>query len=408
MTAARVNDSPRPVEGEAVRDLLRDELDATAIHGISVTRRTRDAVYLVVLSSCSWDGRDVLDLRTVVVDLDDEAVRPTDNGIWIPRDGEVSESLVRLCARATSDLSGSTAGSPPATESLVDGLDPDLLLDRRLDPGAADDSGQQRTDMMDRHTGIDPARSWGYGAGPPPEIDRLVERLEGADLDPAEHTTRLVWGRKEPMDRKPRPVDELLGNYGVELLPRSSGLVALDVDYPDEFPADVELPETLEISSPHGSDDQRHILLRCDRKDEIADELGAWAVQSVSWGDLWIGDRYLVGPGSQLSEFGCDDGDHERGEPGGCPACESETGGYYVILSDAPIAAVEPETILELVDVDEGEPRNRGADPDPPGDDEALADDEGRCSACDTIRPLDDLKSTTIGGERMHFCRGGC
>jgi len=208
----------------------------------------------------------------------------------------------------------------------------------------------QDVDEMRSHGGIDPAREWGYGAGPPPEVSIVVERLEEAGLDPSEHLSQLVWGNKTPIDRVTRPVDGLVGNYGIELLPRESGLVALDVDYPEEFPVDDDLPETLEVSSPHGSDDQRHILLKCDDKERLAEDLGAWTIRSAEWGDLWIGGCHVVGPGSQLSEFGCDEGSNDRGERGGCEACENPEAGRYRIVQNAPIAEVEPETILELID----------------------------------------------------------
>jgi hypothetical protein len=184
--------------------------------------------------------------------------------------------------------------------------------------------------------------------------------------------------------------------------------VARAVDSPDECPdeAEAELPETLEISSPHGDDSRRHILLRCDEKDRVAEELGAWAVQSVEWGDLWIGDRYLVGPGSQLSEFGCDHGPHDRGDAGGCPACGDPDRGYYRVVRDAPIATVSAETVLDLVETGEGELRDEQAAPDAPNPDVL------ECHNCGAEYPVeaaeDDLEVIEVAGRPYQKCRAGC
>jgi len=412
------------VETETVRERLDEELDGD-LHGLTVTRRQGETVYCVAVRSTTWDRVDegvdydvpVLDARTVVVDFSEDAVRVSDNGLWVPQEEGVASSLTQLLARASNDLGGGVEeDASPLYTSAEDTLDPDLLLDREIE--VEDDSvGGQHTEKMESHGGIDPARSWGYGAGPPPELDDVVARLREAGLDESDHLTRLVWGKKEPMDRTPRPVEELTGNYGIELLPRESGLVAIDVDYPEHFP-DSELPETFEVSSPHGDDSQRHIILRCDDKEAIAEELGAWAVQAADWGDLWIGDRYLVGPGSQLSEFGCDDGEHTRGERGGCSACTDTESGYYEVLTDAPIATVEPDVILDLLDDTEGYSlRNGRADNDPPESAEAHTvegetEDGVACDNCGETFPEseaeDALKELPVGDSTRRICRGGC
>lgn len=403
---------------ETVRERLEGELEGGRIHGLVVTRRQSDTIYVVVVQSTTWDAIDddvdldipVLDMRTAVVDLDKDTVRVSNNGIWVPRSTEIAGGLTQLLGRTTSDLNGAVGeGAGPLLKSAVDGLEADMLLERELE--VREEVQDQYVSKMENTVGIDPSRPWGYGAGPPPEIDRVVELLEAAGLDPAEHVTRLVFGKKEPMDRKPRPVDELKGNYGIELLPRKSGLIAIDVDYPEHFP-EAELPDTLEVSSPHGDDDRRHVILRCDDKERIAEEIGAWAVQSVPWGDLWIGDRYVVGPGSQLSEFGCDDGEHERGERGGCERCEDPDGGYYRIVNDVPIATVDADAILELVPeeiLEAAELRNGRADNDPP---EGAEPDEPTGPVCDNCGAVHDdedaLKQLVVAGDTRQICRGGC
>ena len=405
----------------SVRERIEEELDADRIHGLVVTRQNGNTVYAVVASSMTWDrveGEDVdidlpvIDVRTVVVDFEKDTVKVSDNGIWMPQGEGVAEGLTQVLGRTTTDLSGGTDPDVgPALKSAVEGVDPDLLLDREIDVDEAVEG--QAVDRMQREPGIDPARSWGYGGGPPPEIERVVDRLEEAGLDPSEHFTRLQWGQKAPYSREHRYSPEgLTGNYGIELEPRDSGLVAIDVDYPEHFP-DTELPETFAVSSPHGDDTQRHIILRCDEKERIAEHIGAWAVQSVEWGDLWIGDRYVVGPGSQLSEYACDDGEYTRTNLGGCSECSDPDGGYYTIVNDAPIATVDAETIIGLLDDsidDETVLRNGRADNDPPESDDDQEDetDAPRCDNCGEIRDPEDLKELSVAGSTRRICRGGC
>ncbi|GGJ17597.1 hypothetical protein GCM10008995_29240 [Halobellus salinus] len=406
-----------------VRERIEEALGQDRIHGLTVTRRDDETVYCVVVQSTTADRVDgapdyefpVLDARTVVVDFSDDTVTVGDNGLWVPQDQDVAESLTQMFGRATSDLGGGTdPDAGPALKSAVEGVDVGLLLERETELPTTQDG--QHVDRMESHGGIDPSRPWGYGAGPPPEVDDVVARLEEADLSAEEHLTRLVWGKKEPMDRVPRPVDELAGNYGIELLPRDYGLVALDVDYPGEFPEEFDLPETLEVSSPHGDDSRRHIILKCSQKGKIKEEIGAWAVQSVEWGDLWIGDRYVVGPGSQLSEFGCDDGDHTRGDRGGCDACTDEEGGFYRVVNDAPIATVDAETIVELLEVSDGYTLRERAPEAPDVDDEADVDEgDGGLPTCDNCgasyteeEAPELLKELSVGGSTRRICRGGC
>lgn len=415
-------------ETASVRERLAEELDGD-LHGLTVTRRQGETVYCVAVRSTTWDRVDdgvdfdvpVLDARTVVVDFSEDAVRVSDNGLWVPRgeDGEVASSLTSLLARASNDLGGGVEeDAGPLYKSAEESVDVDLLLDREMELPPEGVEGQH-VDKMERHVGIDPERPWGYGAGPPPEVEGVSERLTEAGLEPSEHLTRLVWGKKEPMDRLPRPAEELTGNYGIELLPRASGLIAIDVDYPEEFPEEFELPETFEVSSPHGDDTQRHIILRCDEKERLAAELDAWAIQAAPWGDLWIGDRYVVGPGSQLSEYGCDNGEHDRGDKGGCSACEDESGGYYEVVNDAPIATIEGDVILDLLDASPGyERRNGRADNDPPnredveGVDDVEETEEESGPVCDNCGAEhvdgETLKDLAVGGSTRRICRGGC
>jgi hypothetical protein len=309
----------------------------------------------------------VVDARTVVVDLEDEVVTATENGLWVPRDESVVRQITSGMARAQTDASGDVDDAPPIRRSSdeVD-LDVELLLGREWE---ADDGGQH-VDRMRREPGVSPARSWGYGGDPPPEAADMADRLEAVGLDPSDHLARLRWGKKRPIDREPRPLEELVGNYGVETRARDEGLVILDLDYPEYFPDGVDLPETFTVTSPHGSDDRHHRYYKCHNKETFASEVGAWAVQGATWGELWVGNGFGVGIGSQLSAFGCNTGDFERGEPGACPRCDDPDRGYYRVLDDRQIAEVDVETLLDVLErSSEWEPRERVPE-SPDSDDE--------------------------------------
>jgi hypothetical protein len=410
---------------EMVLEQIVDALGSVKqLHAIAATHRSGSAVYLVVTSTRQMVDVStapdleipVVDARTVVVDLEDEVVTVTKNGLWVPRDESVVRQITSGMARAQTDASGNGGDAPPIRRSSDEvGLDVELLLGREWETDDGSDGGQH-VDRMRRDPGVSPARSWGYGGGPPPEAADLVERLEAAGLDPSDHLTRLKWGTKEPIDREPRPFDELVGNFGVETRARDEGLVVLDVDYPEELPNDVDLPETFTVTSPHGSEDRQHRYYRCDDKDRFASEVGAWAVQGATWGDLWVGERYVVGPGSQLSAYGCDNGTYERGDRGACSWCEHTERGYYRVLEDRPIAEIDADDLLDLLDLSEGwETRERV--PESPDDDvddgddpteDDLEDGLVRCDNCGSVCDVDDAKTLDLGDSERHICAGGC
>ncbi|ELY85045.1 hypothetical protein [Natrinema gari] len=411
----------RAAERIAVRERLEELIhEDDQIHGLAVTRREGETIYAVVARSTTWDQIDdgpdldipILDLRTVVADFEADSLKLTGNGLAVPHESGVADVLTQLLARSTTNLNrGSAADASPLLVSATDDVDPQLLLEREIT-----DRGDDGQDMgrMKREPGIDPSREWGYGAGPPPEIQRLIDRFEEIGRDPNDIFIRLRFGKKNPYDspREPVPVSELKGNYGVEFAERNEGLLALDLDYPDEFPEDeIEIPETFEVTSPHGDDSQRHIYLYCENKEKIADRLGgAWGTQALSWGDLWVGTRYVVGPGSQLSEYGCDTGDHTAGEPGGCELCCDPERGTYRIVNDTTIATVDAETIIDLIDQDL-------ADVDEPVDDTAgdeisvkddLPEDHVRCNGCGEAIKESEAKKIPFAGETRYIHRGGC
>jgi hypothetical protein len=399
-----------------VRARLDDVLDGE-IHAMQTTHRFDGAIYLSVLRSCAWgdiseSGRDVpvLDLRTVVVDLLDdggvEDVRVSDNGIWVRQDRGVASNMAQMFARAASALDGMQTDDALVLDGSDD-VDAEMLLDAEMTVPDPSTEGQA-THKMESHPGIDPSRPWGYGGDAPPEAFDLARKMRDAGLEPSDHLIRLWWGQKKPHsderkgirpDDELRPVAELKGNYGVEVRQRDAGLVVVDVDDPDAFgDLDVDLPDSFSVSSPHGDDDRRHIYLTCSEKDIVREELGGWSAYQ-SWGELYVGNPFVVGPGSQLSAYGCDNGPHERGDPDACDACASEDGGYYDVVRDAPIREVDADTLVSLVETDSD-------DEDGPVDEPR--DDAETCDSCGSAYPEEDADEYLIEAGPVRVCRGGC
>lgn len=383
------------IDGEAVeyatrRERIRDVLDGDLV-GLTVSHRTSGAVYMIATRRVDWgdvDAEDAarhnwrgVDKRMIIWDTDDEDVVVTDRGFWVPEDADTMRAEARQASRASSEIDGKVDADDPLVVDATDEdkLDADAFLSRSVEVVDEEEEREgQHTERLRNDDGIDDNRAWGYGGPAPPEAEIVEERLRGAGLDPEDHFFRLKWGTKEPFETvdksqsppsRGRPRDELLGNYGIDCLSRDVGLVCVDVDYPEEFPDDA-VPDTFAVSSPHGSDDQRHLLFLCDNKGELKDEIGAWSTQAPEWGDLWAGaNRYVVGPGSQLSAYGCNEGKHvvedpyDVDEPHGCERCESEDAGYYEIVNDAPIMAVSAERLAELVPDDDEDDVDEAGNP---------------------------------------------
>jgi hypothetical protein len=404
-----------------VHQRIRDQIEIDAWHGVASVNRTKGAIHLTVCYSSTWgsvredatiEQMPVLVYQNLTFDTDEETVALGDL-IWLPQDADVAGAIGDMSRRARADMMSSSPIDEPLCVDADDEVDVGALMDRSIEV-PDEDRATQDNDKMRSHPGISPNRSWGYGGGPPPEIDRVVDRLDGAGLDPEEHLFRLTFGKKEPFDtvdktRDPpsrgHTVDELAGNYGIDCLSRDVGLVCVDVDYPEEFP-DEELPDTFSVSSPHGDDSQRHLLFLCDEKEELRDEIGAWSTQAPEWGDLWAGaNRYVVGPGCQLSEYGCNEGDHEAGERGACERCEDEDGGYYEIVNDAAIMAVSAETLASLVPDDDGEVEEAG---NPVSTGETAEDGCVVADCCAATYDEDEEGEEWMQAGNRVVCLGGC
>jgi hypothetical protein len=428
-----------------VRDAIEEKLDPNVIHSITVTKATDSSIYAMVISDrpvCDVsDGHGdhqtfpVVDLRTVLFDRDTEEVTPLDNGVWTPGDKENIGNVITGLARAQ-QATGSGEAPEPILSSSEAEVEVETFLDREV--GTADSARDMTRDKesMERHPGIDPHRSWGYGGSPPPEAYDMAEILREAGLDPSDHLIRCKFGKKAPHSNERsgkgegnftgRPVEELCGNYGVEVRKRQSGLVALDTDDPEELPDMIEeLPETVKISSPHGTEERCHRFYYCDDKREVAeyavsdddDDDINWQLMGFQWGELWLGEPFVVGVGSQLSEYACDKDGHSKNDEGGCSACSDPAGGFYEFVGETrEIAEVSPEQLKQLIDDTDGEAlkvgeADRAENVAQNGADEIeITEDTDtvECQACGSVQPKEAAVINEINGREVVTCKGGC
>jgi len=371
--------------GETVLDRIYAELDPTEIHAIALTATRGSTHYAVVASTGRNSGGDVIDLRTVVVDLDDDNVRRTDNGMWIPFDEDAVHAVLKSLARTHTDMRETDGDArEPAALSAVAASAGDVLST------VVEDEDEDEPDGW----GVE----YGNGAGEPPEAHELVERLREAGLR-TDRFSRLEFESKEPWERyAERPVGELLGNYGVETL-ESGRLIVIDVDYPDDAPLD-ELPETYAVSSPNGDDRRAHHYYALPEgvdKHGLHDYYDSWVVKP-DFGDVWIAGEYVVGPGSRAE------------------------GGEYEVVDDRPIATIEATTIMDLLprsagadgsehEDDVGEPSEDEGDVEDDRDDEDAEpsedDDEDDlvvCDVCDVEVDRDMATLTDRGDGPVYVC----
>lgn len=394
---------------ETVKDLLLDQLDPDTLHGIALTAQNGSTYYMVVVMSSTTDGGPALNLTTVVVDLKAETVKIHEgNSMWVPKQPSVAEGLTGLLGRATTDLStGSTEGSPPAVRSAVD-TDLSEVLDQPVrDSGAPEDSGSG--------SGSDHDHIY-------PEIEILEERLRKAGIS-EKRFNNLEFGSKEPWDHDMRRSANIMGNYGV-YVKKDDPLVLVDIDYPAEAP---DLPETLTVSSPHGSEERAHHFYRVKDLEKLHETFGKWNFKP-SWGDIRIHNQYVVGPGSQLDAEGCDTGDFSKGDPDGCPECSDPSGGFYDLVANRPIEDLPVEDLIQLVEEDpqavSAESGSAGreevsapegsedpAEPDETHEESESDETEGsvECHRCErTLKQSEAALLASDGDREVWACEGGC
>jgi len=100
-----------------------------------------------------------------------------------------------------------------------------------------------------------------------------------------------------------------------------------------------------------------------------------------------------------LSAYGCDNGEHERGDADACDECASESRGFYEVVRDAPIREVDAETLVSLVASDDDEEETV----EEPEDDGLIT-----CDSCGAAYPEDDEEEYLKDAGKVRVCRGGC
>lgn len=399
--AADADADPDGEAGETVADLLREQLDGELL-GVAVHARNGETVYAVVSQRVERDVGPTLDLRTVVVDLADEKVRVTGNGLWVPAESGVLDLLTRLSARATTDLTRGGPEDGPMLSSAVDGLDPELLLGRRVD-----DDGPPEHVAEERN-----------GSGAPRELSLVINRLEAAGVDTSDRFIQLVWGDKKPYGGEHRVVgrDEIYGNYGVYAR-ESDDLVLVDVDDPEAAP---DLPPTFEVSSPHGPLRRSHRYYAVPGAAEAFRRTFGSANLGPEWGEVRVANQYVVGPGSELD--GCD--------KDGCEECARDDGGLYEVVADCDVLETDAETLIsafvtdgsdDLEEADESGPTEsretaiEGDEPDVAQEPAATdggheeAEETVECARCERDVPESAAVVLARDGDRVAYgCEGGC
>jgi Bifunctional DNA primase/polymerase, N-terminal. len=107
------------------------------------------------------------------------------------------------------------------------------------------------------------------------------------------------------------------------------------------------LPDTLEVKSPHVANEGPggHRLFKLDG-DQTPAELFKQRFGTKNpvptWGEVVSKNKYCVGAGSQLD--GCN--------KDWCENCETADGGQYLVQTDREVAVVDPEMVIEALNVD--------------------------------------------------------
>jgi hypothetical protein len=170
-------------------------------------------------------------------------------------------------------------------------------------------------------------------------LGRVASRLRGAGL-PTDRFIDVEDGRKQSYDHSQHEPDAVSGNYGVYC---GRGLVGFDIDdYNEEADTTAleTVPSTFATSTPHGGE---HRYYKSINGPEVIlkSATGGAENASLSWGEIYAGGKYLVGPGSHITK--CDKAH--------CRECR-RSGGSYSIVADRPIAEIAPGQILGILSAD--------------------------------------------------------
>lgn len=167
----------------------------------------------------------------------------------------------------------------------------------------------------------------------------VARRVEAAGVS-LERFIDVENGRKQSYDHTQRGPDAVSGNYGVTC---GSGLVGFDIDDYQEG-TDIStiesLPATFTVKTPHGGQHRYFSGSRVVLETIVAATHGSKNV-SLNWGEIYAGGKYLVGPGSRITDCNKD----------GCRNCKIH-GGEYFIDEDRSIAEIGQDQVLSILSAD--------------------------------------------------------
>jgi hypothetical protein len=169
--------------------------------------------------------------------------------------------------------------------------------------------------------------------------ETVAHRFREATL-PTDRFIDVEEGQKQSFDHTQRNLNAVSGNYGVY---SGRGLVGFDID---DYQENVDtsaleaLPSTFAVETPHGGE---HWYYKGGQRVAavIWSATGGATNLSLSWGEVYAGGKYLVGPGSRITE--CDKSH--------CRQC-SLRGGTYSIEADRPIDQISAEQVLNVLSAD--------------------------------------------------------
>jgi hypothetical protein len=167
----------------------------------------------------------------------------------------------------------------------------------------------------------------------------VAERLEEARLSIVRFID-VEKGQKQSYDHSQYEPEVVTGNYGVY---SGRGLIGFDIDdYQDDVDTSAleGLPATFTVTTPHGGE---HWYYKGSKQAAAAicsATAGANNV-SLSWGEIYAGGKYLVGPGSRITD--CDKSH--------CHEC-GRSGGAYSIADDRSVSKITKGQILRVLSAD--------------------------------------------------------
>lgn len=140
------------------------------------------------------DEKDQIRLHTIVLDLNEQSLKVTENSMWIP--GSAGTRMVESVARTVSRRTNPDM-SEPMKKSNLD-FSCEEILSHEIEDTYEREQGNERQQTM----------------------HKLRDKFKDAGIKPVDRFIRLEYGGKAPWDgeaqRTMRPPEEIRGNYGVE------------------------------------------------------------------------------------------------------------------------------------------------------------------------------------------------